>query len=326
MNLEYYKNKTILVTGASGYIGANLVNSLASVECNIMRSSRNPAALPCVDATAEISDIPFDPEQWAKDLAGVDIIFYLAAQTSTYAANEAPVVDLHSNVLPLLQLLACCQEHGYSPVLVFSGTATQVGVTNEVPVAENLFEKPATIYDIHKLTCEKYLAYYSGIDVIKACTLRLSNVYGPGGKSSSKDRGILNMMIQKALHNETLTIYGEGDRIRDYLFIDDVVEAFLVAAASINATNKRYFNIGSGKGYSFTDIFSRIVELAKTASGSTSDIVHVDEPEDLSIIERRNYVADIAAFTQATGWQPQVDIDTGISKTMNYIMEMNAGD
>lgn len=326
MNMDYFKHKTILVTGASGYIGANLVSRLAELECKIIRSSRNPEALPGLAATAEIVDIPFDPERWSQSLAGVDIIFYLAAQTSTYAANESPVADLHSNVLPLLQLLASCQEQGHAPVLIFSGTATQVGLTNEVPVAEKLFEKPVTIYDIHKLTCEKYLAYYSGIDVVKACTMRLSNVYGPGGKSSSKDRGILNMMIHKALHNEPLTIYGKGDRIRDYLFIDDVVAAFLSAAVNIDTTNQHYFNVGSGKGYSFTDIFTRIVELANKVSGSTSAIVHVEEPEALSIIERRNYVADISAFTQAAGWQPQVDIETGIAKTMNYIMEMDAVD
>ena len=236
MRLSFYKGKNILITGASGYIGSNLVRALQKFDCKITRVSRNSEKLAKAQDGHKLVNLTVDYEDstaWDSLLGGVDIVFFLASQTSSYTANSNPIEDIRQNVVPLLNLLHSCETNNHSPIVIFSGTATQAGLTASVPVAEPTYDQPLTIYDIHKLSCEKYLSYYSDIDVLPSCCLRLSNVFGPGIKSSNADRGILNLMIQKAVNGDALTIYGDGENIRDYLYTDDVIAAFLAAASNI---------------------------------------------------------------------------------------------
>ncbi len=322
-----FDNKKILITGASGFIGHSLVASLLSSNCSIIRTSRQIDKLLPLSGVAEIIDRELDYTDalvWNELINGVDVIFYLAAQTSSHEANNHPAEDLQNNVLPLLNLLEACSNTGVQPIIAFASTATAVGLTETLPVAEGICENPVTIYDIHKLCCEKYLSYYTQNQVVKACTLRLANVYGPGVESNSADRGILNMMIQKALNNEDLTIFGKGEQIRDYTYIDDVVSAFHALVVNIEKTKGAYFNIGSGKGHTFTDAFEVIASLVSNKLNQQIRIRHVESPAKLSLIETRSYVADTRKFSSLTGWKAEVDINQGISQTMEEYLRSSS--
>ena len=323
MDNQDFENKNILITGASGFIGHALTKSLATIECSLTRISRNKHKLLPLDGPAKITDAEIDYTSaavWQDLVPGADIIFYLSAQTSSADANKDPKQDYRHNVLPLLNLLETLRETKSQPTVIFASTATIVGLTEDLPVAENVSEKPITVYDIHKLCCEKYLSYYASNGHIRSCSLRLANVYGPGVNSGSADRGILNMMIRRAIQNETLSIFGEGQQIRDYTYISDIVSAFLTAAEKIGATNGQHFNIGSGQGHTFTEAFGEVVKYANSKLHCDVQIEHIDAPGNLPPIETRNYIADTTKFSSTTGWSAKIDLHSGIQQTLDHYL------
>lgn len=316
---EYFSKKRILITGASGFIATNLIDSLKKVNCTIVRLSRNDSLQP-INGVASIKDIHGDIRDeniWIEALNGIDIIYNFAAQTSAYMAEDKPFDDFESNVLPMLRILEVCKNQLYKPNIIFSGTVTETGMTKAVPVNEDRQDNPITIYDLHKLMAENYLKYYSGKGIVKGVILRLPNVYGPGPKSSSKDRGILNLMIKRALSGKTLQVYGSGNQIRDYIYIDDVVCAFLAAAIKIEKTNGQHFVIGSGIGFSLSDSIYLIKERVLEKTGKQIDIANTPPPSTSFLIEERDFIADISRFTSCTGWQPKFSLHNGIDKTID---------
>ena len=314
-----FANKKILITGASGFIGHALACELSSIDCSLIRASRDKTKLPTLGGRAKVVDVEIDYSDaavWNGLVENIDTIFFLSAQTSSAEANKDPTADFKHNVLPLLNLLETLKEIESQPTIVFASTATIVGLVEDLPVAEGINEKPITIYDIHKLCCENYLSYYANSGHIRSCSLRLANVYGPGVNSGSADRGILNMMIRRAIQNENPTIFGEGTQLRDYTYISDVVSAFLVAAAQIHSTNGQYFNIGSGKGHTFIEAFGEVVNSTRAKLQNHVTLEQVASPNQLPAIEARNYVADTTNFSQATGWSAKTDLHNGIKKTL----------
>jgi len=317
----FYKNKKILITGASGYVAGNLLNVLKDVDCSIVRLSRNKLSLcqGCATIIDLIGDIS-KKETWEQALKGVDIVFQLASQTSVYSAQDNPQEDWKNNVLPMLNLLDVCHNSKLTPRIIFSGTVTQVGLTDDLPVDEEFVDSPITIYDIHKLMAEEYLRFYCGQGYVTGASLRFPNIFGPGSKSSSKDRGIINMMIRKALEGETLAIYGDGKFLRDYLFIDDLISALLSAGEKTDLINGEYFVLGTGSGYTVKESIERVATLAEKKTGKKVDVMHIAPPEGLSPIENRNFIGNSKKFTDLTGWRPLVSFDEGIIKTMESML------
>ncbi|MFQ5443755.1 MAG: NAD-dependent epimerase/dehydratase family protein, partial [Nitrospinales bacterium] len=202
--------------------------------------------------------------------------------------------------------------------ILFSGTVTQVGFTTNFPNNEKLCDDPITIYDINKLAAEKYLQYYSRQMGGRSVTLRLSNVYGPGPQSGSADRGFLNMMTHRAIKGEPLTIYGKGQFVRDYIFIDDVVNAFLIAGSKMDVVKGRYYVLGSGKGHTIKQAAEMVKERVLNLIENNVEIRYIPVPEGLSKIETRQFVADASNFKRDTGWEPSVSLQTGIDRTIKF--------
>lgn len=315
-----YEGRKILVAGGSGYLGTNLIDKLSGVDCAILRLARTVRRTAPKASRAAITDIAGDVRErdiWDRALDGVDIIFYFAAQTSTYRANEDPVEDHDVNVLPMLRLLETCRRKKICPAIMFAGTVTEAGMPGRMPLAETQADAPVTVYDLHKLMAETYLKYYIQENIVRGASLRLSNVYGPGPKSGNADRGILNMMILKAIGGETLTIYGRGEHIRDYLYVDDAIGAFLAGGLRVEDMNGKHFVIGSGKGHSIAEAFGIIADRVFAKTGRRAAISHIDPPVPQSPIEARNFVADPRAFAGATGWRPAFDLQEGVDRTID---------
>jgi len=323
---DFFKGKRILITGGNGYIAYNIIKLLKDTELKITRFDFR------VDDWSEITDgcrIKFsnikddirNQDVLESILPDYDIIFHLAAQTSTYIADSDPVNDININLIPLVRILDICEKKSLNPTIIFSGTATEVGMNDELNVNENFQDRPATIYDLNKLLSETYLNYYCRKGIVKGVTLRLANVYGPGPVSSSKDRGIVNSMIRKALDKTPLTIYGTGEYIRDYIYVDDVARAFCAAAQNIEKINGLYFYIGSGKGNSISGMFQTIKDKVYERTGYSPEIRHVDFPDNQSIIEKRNFIAIIDNFVQNTSWHPEINLRDGIGLTIDYFLK-----
>ena len=320
--LSHYIGKRILVTGASGYLATNLILLLKEIDCTVIRLSRDSEKLSPANGIANIVDITGDictRETWEQALEDIDIVYHFAAQTSAYVADKDPLADLENNVVPMLNLLQTCRNRGFKPIVIFSGTVTEVGIPKNLPVNETHKDYPVTIYDMHKLMAENYLKHYSQQGIVQGAILRLSNVYGPGPKSSSADRGVINIMIGKALADEPLTVYGEGDYIRDYIYIEDVISAFLKAAINIKKLDGRHFVLGSGQAHSIAQAFNLVANRVAIKTNKRVPIKHIT-PSDIQLpIEARNFVADAEQFITATGWHCQNTLSDGIDKTVETL-------
>lgn len=323
-NELFYKNKTILITGAAGYLGQAVAARLNDLPCKIIALDNNLESLKTLpQGPARVSLVNADIRDkniWKEVLKGVDILFHFAGQTSSRFANENPLLDLEVNLLPVVNMIETCQKLKLSPQIIFSGTVTEAGLTQTYPVSETFNDSPVTVYDINKLAAEKYLEYYSNELGQEALTLRLANVYGPGPAASSMDRGILNAFIRKALKMEPLAIYGEGKYIRDYIYIDDVVEAFLVAAVKMSALKGNHYVLGSGSGSTIKDAVNIIQEIVLLKTGKRPQVQSVEPPPGLSRIEYRNFVADSTKFSTITGWKAKVHLREGITRTVDYFL------
>jgi len=320
---SYFTGKRIVVTGASGYLASNLVTAMRQINCSIIRISRKDN-LPSIKGQASVTNICGDislAEVWEKVVPEADIIYHFAAQTSVYEAEKDPIADFNVNALPVLHMVNACRSFRHCPVIVFAGTATQIGLSEQLPVTEDHPDKPITVYDMHKLAAESYLKHWARLNVVNATTLRLSNVYGPGPRSSSPDRGVINIMIRKALSGEELTIYGSGECLRDYVYVDDVIMAFLKAAVNIEQLNGKHFVIGSGRGFTIAQAIGLIAEEAELMTQRHICVNHITPLKEQLAIDGRNFVANTKAFSDITDWQIEYDLPTGIRRTLEFFAE-----
>jgi len=260
-----------------------------------------------------------DPGVWSKALRDTDFVFHFAAQTSVPRAEADPHADYDVNAGAMLQLLEACRAGHYAPVIVFAGTTTQAGVPSRLPVDETHPEAPVTMYDLHKLIAELYLKHYTAQGFVRGVTLRLANVYGPGPNAGSADRGVLNRMMRNALNREPLTVFGSGEYVRDYIYIDDVTAAFLAAGACIERVQGRSFVLGTGAPHTVREAINLVADRVALKTGWRVPVRHVDPPVPLHAIERRNFVADSTRFREATGWSPHVPLLEGIDRTVAYL-------
>lgn len=298
------------VTGASGYIGSQLVKTLSGSGIKILCVSRNELN---ISGKYELvkGDVS-DYELWHKIIEQAEIVFHLAGNTSVYESERDVVGNLNATVLPIGHIINAAKNLKKHPKIIFASTATIYGLTNEMPVPESAAACPITFYDLHKYFAEAQLFLAAKQGVLDATSLRLSNVYGPSdSKSSSLERGILNKISLMAMEGKDLTIYGDGNYTRDYIYISDVINAFLMAAATSNLSGDVY-NIGSGVGTTIKQAFECAINLAENIAGTKIKLTHVPWSKELHSIEKRNFIADISKFRGATGWHPEVNIKSGL--------------
>lgn len=308
--LEYLNGKTIAITGASGYIGSAIADALTKHSGSILRISRKELTPKTGMRTVQADIRKF--ECWLDIVRQADVIFHLAGNTSVYAAAKDPAESLNATLLPINHLVHAASELRRGPRVVFSSTATVYGLTNELPVAETLAPCPITVYDLHKLFAEQQLALATHQGVLEGVSLRLANVYGPSSSASSADdRGVLNRITAMALEQRNLKIYGDGNHLRDYVYIDDVVDAFLLAGVAPKLGGMA-FNVATGTGTTLRRAFELVVDQTALATGKRIDTEFHPWPSDADPIEFRHFVASIASFSAATGWWPKVNLDGGV--------------
>lgn len=325
--LDAFIGKRILTTGSSGYIATSVHELLAEIDCTVVRHSRNPADLPRRSGRARFEDADGDLRSsgaWGGLLAGVDVVLHLAGQTSSSVANEDPARDWDANVVPVIRLLEAVRRRRERPFIVFSGTATEVGITSRIPVDESQLDAPVTVYDLHKLTAEAYIETYSRLGYAAGTTLRLPNVYGPGPPSSSGDRGVLNAIVRRALAGSSVTIYGDGAPIRDFVFVHDVARAFLAAAAQPERVAGKHYVMGTGQAHSIAEALRLVAGRVEALTGRRVPVEHVPPPGNLSPVEARDFVADPTRFRAATGWRAAVDLKEGIDRTIRHHLTLVA--
>jgi len=309
------KGKVVSITGANGYIGSALTQELEKYSLKIIRISRKQ-----LTPKDGVEDWVLDlnkKSSWIKIVNRSDIIFHLSGNTSIYDAEKDPKESLISTLFPIIQLINASKKLSRIPRVIFSSTATVYGLTEVLPVLETKQPNPITTYDLHKFFAEQQLLMASNSNIIDAISLRLANVYGPSPTESlSQDRGILSKITKKRFALKNLQIYGNGDYLRDYIYIDDVVNAFLHASVMdydiLLNKNQISLNVASGKGTSVKEVFDLISHEVEKITGIRGDIENVAWPEEVNEIEKRNYIGSIELIKSLTGWQPSVSLEEGI--------------
>lgn len=309
-----------LITGGAGYLGSSLTRQIAARGDHVRRLFRGDKT-PEPPAGPHIEDFSGDitsPADLERALSDVDVVLHLAAQTSIYVADAEPLADLEANVRPMLSLLEACRVRGGRPTVILASTATLAGIAPRLPVTEDTPDEPATIYELHKQIAERYLKHYVHKGVVRGCSLRLANVFGPGPKSSRPDRGILNGMVRRALRGETLKIFGSGEFLRDYIYVDEAARAFLCAADHADTVNGRHFFLASGVGHTLASAVKLVARLVGERQGKEVAVEHVPAPATLAPIENRSFVADTEPLWQAAGFRAAVSLEQGLRQTIDY--------
>jgi len=310
--LDKLQGKTVAITGASGYIGSSIVEKLRENSIKIIRICRKN--IPEIGGVKDIFSDVSNEEIWHEIIEQSDVILCLAGNTSVYAAEDNIEESLMSSLSPISHLVTAAKRSNRVPRVVFASTATVYGMTEKLPVSENAKLNPITIYDLHKIFVEQQLAMASRQGSVSAVSLRLANVYGPSlTQSSARDRGILNKITANSMKGQDIQVFGDGEFIRDYIFIDDVVSAFLYAACATNIVGQS-FNIASGTGYTIKEVFELVAKNVSKTTGREVKIKFIPFSENTSPIEYRSYIGDNSAFRSATQWLPQVSLRSGIDK------------
>ena len=311
-----YADRGVLVIGGLGFIGINLTHRLAELDARVTvltpARERHAEAAALVDArdVRVVEGDVRDPHIVGRVVTGQQVIFNLSGQSGAVRSMEDPWTDLDINLRGNLVLLEAMRASNPDAKLILAGSRLQYGKPAQLPVREDDRREPLSLHAIHKQTAEEYLRLYARLFGLRSSAARVTNPFGPGQPSGRTAYGVINRLIHLAVEDQPLTLYGDGGQQRDYVFIDDVVEALLLLGAS-DASDGRVYNVGSGKGTPMLDVAKMIIEVA--GSGT---IAHVPWPPLAEQIETGDFVADISRIRDELGWRPRVSLRDGIQRTV----------
>jgi len=319
------RDAEILVTGGLGFIGSNLAHRLVDMGAKVtLIDSLIPQYGGNIHNIAEIEkkvtiNIADVRDEYSMNylVQGKDYMFNLAGTLSHIDSMTDPFTDLEINCRSQLSILEACRKFNTKLKIVFSGTRGQYGRAEYLPVDEKHPQKPTDVNGINNMAGEWYHILYNNIYGIRATSLRLTNTYGPRHQMKHHKQGIINWFIRQIIDGNEVKIFGEGTQIRDTNYVDDVVDA-LIMAASNESTNGEVYNIG-GAPISLVDIVKLMIKI-----NGSGKFTLVPFPPDSKVIEIGDYVADHSKISKALGWQPGTSLEDGIKKTLQFYKENKA--
>ncbi|MDH7559939.1 MAG: NAD-dependent epimerase/dehydratase family protein [bacterium] len=310
----------VLITGGLGFTGSNIAHRLVGLgaKVTIYDACLDPYGWNWanIEGIAErVTVVKGDVRDYALLASYVrqaEVVFHLAAQVGREISMENPALDVDINCHGTLNLARACAEAGHAVKVLYAGSRGQIGEPLYLPVDEAHPTNPTDVYGINKLVAEKYLLLFGKVYGFPVVSLRLNNVYGPRCQMHHGYYGILNWFIKRAMTGEPITVYGDGSQTRDYVYIDDVVEAFILAAQR-SETNGEVFFVGSGVETVFLDMVREV--LRAVGKGS---YVHVPFPASRERIDIKRFVVTYEKLQRFTGWNPRTSLAEGVAKTVEF--------
>jgi UDP-glucose 4-epimerase len=242
----------------------------------------------------------------------VEVIFNLAGQVSHIDSMQDPDTDLDINCRAQLSLLEACRRHNPGVKVVFAGTRQVYGRPDSLPVSEEHLVRPTDVNGINKAAGENYHLVYNNVFGVRACSLRLTNVYGPRQLLKHNRQGFIGWFIRLAIEGRQIPIYGDGSQMRDFVFVDDAADAFLRAGAS-DRCNGHVFNVGGAEPIAH----KALVELLVGIAGSGSYQM-VEWPAEKKAIDIGDFYADSSRFLETVGWRPTTTLAQGLTRTIAF--------
>jgi UDP-glucose 4-epimerase len=240
------------------------------------------------------------------------VIFNLAGQVSHIDSMLDPYSDLEINCRSQLTVLEACRNFNPGVKVVFAGTRQVYGRPDSLPVDESHLVRPTDVNGINKAAGEYYHLVYNNVFGVRACSLRLTNVYGPRQLIKHNRQGFIGWFIRLAIENGVIQIYGDGSQLRDFVFVDDAADAFLRAGAD-DACNGEVFNVGGDVPHSHRELTSLLLEVA-----GSGRVEYVEWPADKKAIDIGSFYADSSKFKRVTGWQPTIALRDGLQRTIAF--------
>ena len=320
MSSKLFNGKQVLITGGLGFIGSHLARRLVGlgaivtlVDSLIPQYGGNLFNIQDVRArlTVNISDVR-DPYAMAYLVRGHDFLFNLAGQTSHMDSMQDPRTDLDINAAAQLSILEACRQHNPGIKLIFASTRQLYGKPDYLPVDESHPIRPVDINGINKLAGEWYHLLYNNVYGIRACALRLTNTYGPGMRVRDARQTFLGIWVRNLIEGKPMLVFGDGAQRRDFNYVDDVVDALLMAAAS-DKTNGEIFNLGNYEVISLKELAAMMVDLH---SGGSYELAAF--PSERKAIDIGDYYSDFTKIKEALGWEPKVSLKEGLRKSLDY--------
>lgn len=312
--------KNILIIGGLGFIGSNLAHALVKRDCKItiLDAEIDPYGWNHYNIKSITNKIKYkkidirNRDELHDQVKNKDIIFNFAGQVSRIISLENPQLDIDINIMGSINLLEAVKNFAPDAKVIFAGSRAQTGEPQYLPVDENHPDNPTDIYGINKLTSEKYHKLYFDVYKIRTTVFRINNVYGPRCQIKHGHYGVLNLFIYWALSNSPLTVFGDGSQTRDYIYIDDLVDAF-ISVIDNPKSDGHYFQVGSGIETKFIEMVNIIKDILPH-----SKIVHQPFPELLDKIDINRYVSTSKKLNHMTDWVPKISLRKGIAKTIEY--------
>lgn len=318
--MSHFRNANILITGGCGFIGSNLARRLVAEEAHVtLVDSLIPeygGNLANIDDFKDkvhlnISDVR-DPHSIAYLIRGKDYLFNLAGQTSHLDSMVDPFTDLDINASAQLAILEAARKHSPKIRVVFASTRQIYGRPQYLPVDEKHPISPVDVNGINKMAGEWYHLLYHQVYGIPCSALRLTNTYGPGMRVRDARQTFLGVWLKCILCGHPIKVFGDGLQLRDFNFIDDTVEAFILTAKSPQAIG-RVMNLGSPEIINLKELAKKLVEIAGEGTWET-----VPFPPERKAIDIGDYYSDFGLIRDLLNWQPRVDLSMGLEKTLAF--------
>jgi UDP-glucose 4-epimerase len=320
---EFYRGRRVMITGGLGFIGSNLARALVALGADVLLVD---SLIP--DYGGNLFNIHGIADRLTVNVADIrqqttmnylvqdrDVIFNLAGQVSHIDSMRDPYTDLEINCRSQLTVLEACRNHNPGVKVVFAGTRQVYGRPDSLPVSEKQLVRPTDVNGINKAAGEYYHLVYNNVFGVRACSLRLTNVYGPRQLIKHNRQGFVAWFIRLAIEDRTIDIYGDGSQLRDFVFVDDAADAFLRAGAT-DRVNGEVYNIGGDQPISHRQLTSLLVDIA-----GSGRVEYVEWPADKKAIDIGSFYTDSSKFIDTTGWTPTIPLRDGLRRTVAFYRE-----
>jgi UDP-glucose 4-epimerase len=317
---DFYRSRPVMITGGLGFIGSNLARRLAELGADVLLVDSliadyggNLFNIDGIENRVRINVADIRQQTTMNYLVqGRAVIFNLAGQVSHIDSMRDPYTDLEINCRSQLTILEACRHHNRDAKVVFAGTRQVYGKPDSLPVDESQLVRPTDINGINKVAGEYYHLVYNNVFGVRGCSLRLTNVYGPRQLIKHNRQGFIGWFIRLAIEDKTISIYGDGSQLRDFVYVDDAVDAFLRAGAA-DACNGEVFNVGGAEPISHRDLTTLLLDVA-----GTGRVEYIEWPAEKKAIDIGSFHADSSKFQRTTGWRSTVDLHDGLARTLEF--------